>query len=81
MAEKFIHAVYDDDDKLLDAIKNLKKNKIMIEEVFTPFPVHGLDHLLDLKPTRIAIAAFIYSSLEFLSILSFLSSFFFPFKS
>ena len=31
MAENFIHAVYDDDDKLLDAIKNLKKNKIMIE--------------------------------------------------
>ena len=65
MAEKFIHAVYDDDDKLLDAIKNLKKNKIMIEEVFTPFPVHGLDHLLDLKPTRIAIAAFIYGCIGF----------------
>ena len=60
MAEKFIHAVYDDDDKLIDAIKNLNDNKIMIEEVFTPFPVHGLDHLLDLKPTRLAIAAFIY---------------------
>ena len=65
MAEKFVHAVYDDDDKLLDAIKNLKKNKIMIEEVFTPFPVHGLDHLLDLKPTRIAIAAFIYGCIGF----------------
>ena len=60
MAKKFIHAVYDDDDKLIDAIKNLNENKIMIEEVFTPFPVHGLDHLLDLKPTRLAIAAFIY---------------------
>ena len=60
MAEKFIHAIYDDDDKLLDAIKNLKKNKVTIEEVFTPFPVHGLDHLLDLKPTRLAITAFIY---------------------
>ena len=60
MAEKFIHAVYDDDDKLINAIKNLNENKIMIEEVFTPFPVHGLDHLLDLKPTRLAIAAFIY---------------------
>jgi hypothetical protein len=60
MAEKFIHAVYDDDDKLIDAIKNLNENKIIIEEVFTPFPVHGLDHLLDLKPTRLAIAAFIY---------------------
>ena len=60
MAEKFIHAIYDDDDKLLDAIKDLKKNKVTIEEVFTPFPVHGLDHLLDLKPTRLAITAFIY---------------------
>ena len=36
MAEKFIHAIYDDDDKLLDAIKDLKKNKVTIEEVFTP---------------------------------------------
>ena len=63
MAEKFIHAIYDDDDKLLDAIKDLKKNKVTIEEVFTPFPVHGLDHLLDLKPTRLAITAFIYGCL------------------
>ena len=60
MAIKFIHAIYDDDDKLLHAVKDLKTNKIIIEEVFTPFPVHGLDHVLDLKPTRIAIAAFLY---------------------
>ena len=60
MAIKFIHAIYDDDDKLLHAVKDLKTNKITIEEVFTPFPVHGLDHVLDLKPTRIAIAAFLY---------------------
>jgi len=60
MANKFIHAIYDDDDKLLDAVKNLMNNKVNIEEVFTPFPVHGLDHILDLKPTRIAIASFIY---------------------
>ena len=60
MANKFIHAIYDDDDKLLHAVKDLKTNKITIEEVFTPFPVHGLDHVLDLKPTRIAIAAFLY---------------------
>ncbi len=63
MANKFIHAIYDDDDKLLNAVKNLKNNKVSIEEVFTPFPVHGLDHILDLKPTRIAIAAFIYGCL------------------
>ena len=60
MANKFIHAIYDDDDKLLHAVKDLKANKVTIEEIFTPFPVHGLDHILDLKPTRIAIAAFLY---------------------
>ena len=63
MANKFLHAIYDDDDKLLDAVKLLKKEGVTIEDVFTPFPVHGLDHLLDLKPTRLAINAFIYGCL------------------
>ena len=65
MANKFIHAIYDDDDKLLDAVKDLKENKVTIEEVFTPFPVHGLDHVMGLAPTRIAIAAFLYGCVGF----------------
>ena len=65
MANKFIHAIYDDDDKLLDAVKDLKENKVTIEEVFTPFPVHGLDHVMGLSPTRIAIAAFLYGCVGF----------------
>ena len=31
-----------------------------IEEIYTPFPVHGLDKAMGLEPTRIAITAFIY---------------------
>ena len=62
---KFIHAIYDDDDKLLDAVRDLKENKVTIEEVFTPFPVHGLDHVMGLAPTRIAIAAFLYGCVGF----------------
>ena len=65
MANKFIHAIYDDDDKLLDAVRDLKENKVTIEEVFTPFPVHGLDHVMGLAPTRIAIAAFLYGCVGF----------------
>ena len=42
MAEKTLHAVYDDDDKLLAAVKKIKQANIDIEEVYTPFPVHGL---------------------------------------
>ena len=31
-----------------------------INEVYSPFPIHGLDHALGLKPTRLAITSFIY---------------------
>ena len=65
MANKFLHAIYDDDDKLLDAVKFLKKEGIYIEDVFTPFPVHGLDKALGLEPTRISIAGFIYGCIGF----------------
>ena len=65
MANKFIHAIYDDDDKLLDAVKHLKKEGVYIEDVFTPFPVHGLDKALGLAPTRISIAGFIYGCIGF----------------
>ena len=60
MGNKFIHAIYDDDDVLLDAVKDVRKNKFHIEEVFTPFPVHGLDKALGLERTRMGIMAFIY---------------------
>ena len=42
-SNKYIHAVYDDDDTLLNAVKVLRENKCGIDEVYTPFPVHGLD--------------------------------------
>ena len=57
---KYIHAVYDDDDTLLNAVKVLKENKCGIDEVYTPFPVHGLDKVMGIDETRIAIMSFIY---------------------
>ncbi len=60
MSNKVIHAIYDDDDVLLEAVKNVRKANHQIEEVYTPFPVHGLDKAMGIKNTRIAITAFIY---------------------
>ena len=60
MNNKVIHALYDDDDILLSAVKILRSEKHHIEEVYTPFPVHGLDKALGLDETRLAIMAFIY---------------------
>jgi len=57
---KTFHALYNDDDILLSAVKKIKEKHYDIDEVYTPFPVHGLDKAMGLEPTRIAIAAFIY---------------------
>ncbi|MBP0904659.1 DUF3341 domain-containing protein [Mariniflexile gromovii] len=57
---KVIHAIYTDDDVLMSAVKKVKAERYHIEEIYTPFPVHGLDKAMGLAPTRIAIAAFMY---------------------
>lgn len=58
-----ISALYDDDDILLSGVKRLRDKGYHIAEVYSPFPIHGLDHAMGLKRTRIAIAAFLYGAL------------------
>lgn len=60
MSHKVIHALYNDDDILMDAVKATKKKHYHIDEIYTPFPVHGLDKAMGLAPRRIAICAFLY---------------------
>ena len=60
MASKVVQAIYTDDDVLMAAVKKVKAAHHHIEEVYTPFPVHGLDKAMGLEPTRIAIASFMY---------------------
>lgn len=60
MSNKVLHVLYNDDDILMDAVKKTRAAHHHIEEVFTPFPVHGLDKALGLAQTRLAICAFIY---------------------
>ena len=59
-ASKVIHAIYTDDDVLMSAVKKVKADNHHIEEIYTPFPVHGLDKAMGLAPTRIAITSFMY---------------------
>lgn len=63
MASKIIQVFYDDDDVLMHAVKKVKAAKHHIEEIYTPFPVHGLDKAMGLAPTRIAITSFMYGCL------------------
>ena len=56
---KIIYGIYADDDDLLDGVKAFNDKGIAINEVYTPFPVHGLDTALGLRKTRLSDAAFL----------------------
>jgi len=55
-----IYGIFDDEEILLSSVKEIRAKEIEIKEVYSPFPVHGLDKALGLKETRMAITAFIY---------------------
>jgi hypothetical protein len=60
MSDKIIYAMYDDDEVLKDGAKKLVSKGVKIAEVFSPFPIHGIDPIIGIKNTRLGIMAFIY---------------------
>lgn len=65
MSQIVLQATYLDDDVLLSAVKKVRAEAFNIKEVYTPFPVHGLDAAMGLEKTRLAITAFIYGIIGF----------------
>ncbi|QJW91860.1 DUF3341 domain-containing protein [Spirosoma taeanense] len=57
---KFLVGIYDDDDVVLKAVRDVKKAGVRIHEVYSPFPIHGLDVALGHPRTRLGIAAFLF---------------------
>ena len=46
MADQIIYAMYDDEEVLKDGAKMLVAKGIKVSEVFSPFPIHGIDPVL-----------------------------------
>jgi len=63
MAERVIYAMYDDDDVIKTAAKKLVADGVYIRDVFSPFPIHGIDPIIDVKETRMGIVAFFFGLL------------------
>ncbi len=55
-----IYAMYDDDATLLHGAEKLVEKGVHIKDVFSPFPIHGIDPVIGVRKTRLAICAFIY---------------------
>jgi hypothetical protein len=61
MARKqFVVACFDDEEVLFPAVKKVRNAGYKIKDVYTPFPVHGLDHALGMRETSLHTAGFIY---------------------
>lgn len=58
--KEIIFGLYDDEQDLLNAVKAANDDHLEIMDVYSPFPVHGLDPLLGLSESRLHIAGFVY---------------------
>jgi hypothetical protein len=61
--KNFLLGIYEDEDVLLSAVKKVRSGGVKIHEVFSPYPIHGLDTALGYKRTRLPIAAFMFGFL------------------
>mgnify|MGYP002632407027 CR=1 FL=1 len=60
MSNKVFHAMYDDEQKLLAAAEAVVHSGLRVKDVYSPFPIHGLDPIIGVTRTRLGICAFMY---------------------
>ncbi|MCC7297779.1 MAG: DUF3341 domain-containing protein [Bacteroidia bacterium] len=56
---KLILGIFDDEDKLMDASSALVHEGVHIQDVYTPYPVHGLDRIIGVKRSNLSVVAFL----------------------
>jgi hypothetical protein len=57
---KFLVGIFDDEDVVLNAVSKIRGQEVKIDEVYCPYPVHGLDHALGYDRPRMGVAAFLF---------------------
>ncbi|GAB4026006.1 DUF3341 domain-containing protein [Spirosoma koreense] len=68
---KFLVGIFDDDDVVLKAVREVRNSGVRIHEVYSPFPIHGLDIALGHPRSRLGIAAFLFGLSGTLTALAF----------
>lgn len=70
MSKKYIYGIFEDEHTLLHAIGKVRAEGHEIEDVLTPFPVHGMEDAMGWKRSRIPTAGFIFGALGTFTALS-----------
>jgi hypothetical protein len=71
MSRSFKIGVFDDEGKFLSSIRSLQEEKFQIFDVFTPYPIHEVFHLLKRK-SRLPTAAYFFGLFGIIATLAFL---------
>ena len=71
--KKFVVGCFDEEGALFDAVKRVRKAGYKLHDVYTPFPIHGLDKAMGLRDTSIHTAGFIYAVFGTATALSFMT--------
>ncbi|TXH21751.1 MAG: DUF3341 domain-containing protein [Chitinophagaceae bacterium] len=58
--KKFIVGNFYEEEVLFPAVTKVRRAGYKLHDVFTPFPIHGLDKQMGLKDTSLHVAGFIY---------------------
>ena len=58
---KIFHVMYNDDAKVMAAASSLVGQGVRVKDVFSPFPIHGIDPIIGIKRTRLAICSFMFA--------------------
>lgn len=59
---QFVVGVFEDEDTLLHAIEEIRSTGVKIHEVYSPYPIHGIDDVLGYKRSRLPRAAFMFGA-------------------
>jgi hypothetical protein len=58
--KRFVVGNFEEEAVLFPAVKKVRMAGYKIHDVYTPMPIHGLDHAMGLRDTSIHTAGFIY---------------------
>ena len=71
--KRFAVGCFEEEGALFDAVKRVRKSGYKLHDVYTPFPIHGLDKVMGLRDTSIHTAGFIYAVFGTVTALAFMT--------
>lgn len=71
MKKDFLVAIYDCEEKLLKSAEKARDKKVEMYDVYTPFPVHGLDDAMGIKRSFLPYVTFAAGAMGLLLALGF----------